>query len=81
MKDTFENFCWNKECENCSMNVHNKRMIDCREMFESKFELEGEGIYINELILKAQQAIDNDDMEEYERIQELVREEIKKESI
>lgn len=34
---------------------------------------------MNDLILQAQKALDKDDMKEYERIQELVREEIKKE--
>ena len=32
-----------------------------------------------DLIIQAQQALDKDDMTEYERIQELVREEIEKE--
>ena len=36
---------------------------------------------MNDLILLAQKAIDNDNMEEYERIQEKVREEIRKECI
>jgi hypothetical protein len=34
---------------------------------------------MSKLIELAQQAIDNDDMEEYKRIQDLVKEEIKKE--
>lgn len=36
---------------------------------------------MNDLILQAQKAIDEDNMEEYERIQAKVREEIKKEYI
>lgn len=35
---------------------------------------------MNDLILAAQKAMDNNDIEEYERIQEKVREEIKKEN-